>query len=161
MRLKFSNAPLITKTAVALVLAASVSALAVGCASQPGSAAPKVPTTTRATLESSSSITAASGTTNAIVAAAASQKGIPYCEGGGGINGPSVGSAGSTCAKSTKGYDCMSLAQYAVYQGTGHKVVLPNNAARPTGGTYIAPSDTASADQASLVPGDAVFFGGS
>jgi cell wall-associated NlpC family hydrolase len=75
----------------------------------------------------------------AIVNAAASQAGVPYCEGGGGIDGPTVGNASSTCNPGVKGYDCMSLAQYAVYQGTGATVPLPP-ASLPGTGTFIPPN---------------------
>jgi len=52
-----------------------------------------------------------------IVAVAASQAGVPYCDGGGGINGPSYGNVPeSGCGPGTRGFDCMSLVQYAVYQ---------------------------------------------
>ncbi|MFE7302544.1 NlpC/P60 family protein [Streptomyces sp. NPDC057579] len=51
---------------------------------------------------------------NAIVQAAYSQLGVPYVWGGGTINGKSGG-----------GFDCSGLTSYAVYQGTGGKVVLP------------------------------------
>ncbi|TBO59470.1 hydrolase Nlp/P60 [Streptomyces kasugaensis] len=51
---------------------------------------------------------------NAIVKAAYTQLGVPYVWGGGTINGKSGG-----------GFDCSGLTSYAVYQGTGHKVILP------------------------------------
>jgi hypothetical protein len=89
----------------------------------------------------------------AIVSAAASQNGVPYCEGGGGISGPSVGTASSTCAPGVKGYDCMSLAQYAVYQVTG--ITVPINGSLPGPGRFIPPNGTVG-----LEPGDAMFFGG-
>ena len=49
---------------------------------------------------------------------------------------PAVGNASSTCAPGVKGYDCMSLAQYAVYQGTGimsmpGKFADPSSPGRP------------------------------
>lgn len=48
--------------------------------------------------------------------------GTPYSWGGGGINGPSFGFAqGAT----TRGFDCSSLVQYAVYHASGGKVLLP------------------------------------
>ncbi|WP_236573270.1 C40 family peptidase [Streptomyces sp. GS7] len=45
---------------------------------------------------------------------ALSQIGIPYVSGGDTINGPAAG-----------GFDCSGLTSYAVYQATGHQVVLP------------------------------------
>jgi Putative Ig domain/NlpC/P60 family len=95
----------------------------------------------------------APGSGAAIVTAAASQDGVPYCEGGGGINGPTVGAASSTCAQGVKGYDCMSLAQYAVFQVTG--ITVPVNGSLPGPGKFIPPNGTVG-----LQPGDAMFFGG-
>jgi cell wall-associated NlpC family hydrolase len=89
----------------------------------------------------------------AIVNAAQSQvqANVPYCEGGGTINGPSGGGA---CAPGIKGFDCMTLALYAVYQGTG--VTIPANPS--TGpGTFVPPDGL---NTSNLQPGDAVFFGG-
>jgi hypothetical protein len=120
-------------TAVAAVVAGLV--LAVSLATSPPSSA------------------AAPANGAAIVSAAASQNGVPYCEGGGGINGPTVGTASSTCAQGVKGYDCMSLAQYAVYQVTG--VTVPIDGSLPGAGTFIPPNGTVG-----LEPGDVMFFGG-
>ena len=93
----------------------------------------------------------------AIVDFAASQAGVPYCEGGGGINGPSVGNANSTCAPGTKGYDCMSLPVYAVYQAT--HIVLPTDGTQRTGvGTFIPPGSAPYT--ADLRPGDVLYWGG-
>lgn len=61
---------------------------------------------------------------SAIVDAAASQKGVWYSFGGGGINGPSLGVTGI-------GFDCSGLVMYAVYQGTGGEnggIKLPHSA---------------------------------
>jgi cell wall-associated NlpC family hydrolase len=99
----------------------------------------------------SSAASPASGA--AIVSAAASQNGVPYCEGGGGIDGPTVGTASSTCAPGVKGYDCMSLAQYAVFQVTG--ITVPIDGSLPGPGTFIPPNGTVG-----LEPGDVMFFGG-
>jgi cell wall-associated NlpC family hydrolase len=104
-----------------------------------------------ATSPPSSAAAAPSGA--AVVSAAASQSGVPYCEGGGGINGPTVGSNQSKCGAGVKGYDCMSLAQYAVYQVTG--VTVPVNGSLPGTGKFIPPNGTVG-----LEPGDAMFFGG-
>jgi cell wall-associated NlpC family hydrolase len=158
------------KVLVGLVVVASLSAAVVSLATQTGAAAPKPAgvksaTSTRAADTNSAPVAhtaAATSSENAIVWYAASQSGIPYCEGGGGIDGPTVGNASSTCAKGVRGYDCMSLAVYSVYQGTGHKVTLPSNASQPSGvGTLIHPGQSVASDEASLTPGDAVFFGGS
>ena len=96
-----------------------------------------------------------------IAAFAASQAGIPYCDGGGGINGPSYGGVNEAgCPTGTKGYDCMSLVQYAVYQATG--IALPGNGQQLKGvGTVIPASATFAQDEANLLPGDATFWGGS
>ena len=92
---------------------------------------------------------------DAIVAAAASQTGVPYCDGGGGISGPSNGGLVETgCGANVAGFDCMSLAQYAVYQVTG--ITLPSDGSQLSGvGTVIPASDTAD-----LLPGDVTFWGG-
>jgi large repetitive protein len=158
------------KVLVGLVLAASLSAAAVSLATQTGAAAPK-PAAAKTTASSRAASSAAAAQTaatttseNAILWYAASQSGVPYCEGGGSTSGPTVGGPASTCAKGVKGYDCMSLAVYSVYQGTGKKVTLPENGTQPKGvGTFIAPSSqgTWQGDVATLKPGDAVFFGGS
>jgi len=91
-----------------------------------------------------------------IAAAAASQAGVAYCDGGGGINGPTHGAGDPIgCTGNTPGYDCMSLVQYSVYQVTG--IALPNDGSQLPGvGTVIPAADTAA-----LLPGDAVFWGGS
>jgi cell wall-associated NlpC family hydrolase len=47
--------------------------------------------------------------------AAEAQIGLPYVWGGGSINGPTGG-----------GFDCSGLALYAIYQGSGHRIVLPH-----------------------------------
>jgi len=125
---------MVTRAALALVVATTLSGTALALSTQPA--------------------VAAVSTGQAIVNAAASQSGIPYCEGGGGINGPTVGNASSTCATGVKGYDCMSLAQYAVYQVTGYTVPFGGAIPGP-GSTFINPDGTTN-----LQPGDVVFFGG-
>jgi cell wall-associated NlpC family hydrolase len=50
------------------------------------------------------------------------QKGIPYSWGGGSIYGPTYGFAQGA---RTRGFDCSSLVMYAVYHGSGGKIVLP------------------------------------
>ena len=149
------------KVLVGLVVVASLSAAAVSLATQTGAAAPKPAAVTSTTSARAADTNAApvahsaatTSSENAILWYAASQAGIPYCEGGGGINGPTVGSIASTCGKGVKGYDCMSLAVYAVYQGTGHKVTLSTSNATDTGGTAVPRAD--------LEPGDITYWGGS
>ena len=96
-----------------------------------------------------------------IAAFAASQVGVPYCDGGGGINGPTNGGVDEAgCGPGVKGFDCMSLVQYAVYQATG--IALPGGGSQPKGvGTVIPPAGTIAEDTAALLPGDAVYWGGS
>jgi len=96
-----------------------------------------------------------------IAAVAASQAGVPYCDGGGGINGPTYGGVNEPgCGPTDKGYDCMSLVQYAVYQVTG--IALPSDGSQPKGvGTFIAPQPTLAQDAAVLQPGDTTYWGGS
>jgi cell wall-associated NlpC family hydrolase len=169
------------KTVLALVIIASVSGIAVGVATQAGSAATKAPAAVHVTVKTVSApkpavahaaaagstapagTATASATGNAIVAAAASQSGKPYCYGGGGIDGPSEETNNSSspgCAPPAVGFDCMSLAQYAVYQGTGHQVVVAESGAQPASGTFIPNQGSESGDVSMLLPGDAVFFGG-
>src|SRR5665213_392240 len=104
---------------------------------------------------------AAANVGDQIAAFAASQAGVAYCDGGGGINGPTNGGVVEAgCGPGVNGYDCMSLVQYAVYQATG--VALPGNGSQPKGiGTVIAPQATIAEDTAELLPGDAVYWGGS
>jgi cell wall-associated NlpC family hydrolase len=113
--------------------------------------------------------TADATTGAAIVAEAASQEGIAYCDGGGGINGPTVGGSGSTCAPGVVGYDCMSLAQFAVYQATGFAIDangnnFPNGPdwTQTTPGVLLpgSPGTTIAYDESYLKPGDVVLFGG-
>ncbi len=90
----------------------------------------------------------------AILAKAASQAGLPYCDGGGGPHGPSHGQGGVNCESPTAmGYDCMSLSQYAVYQAIGVKVPLAGSKVETVPGARIITS------QSALKPGDVVFFG--
>jgi hypothetical protein len=83
----------------------------------------------------------------AIVNAAASQAGVPYCEPGGSLNGPTA------CGGRSATFDCSGLAMYAVYQGTGGRVALPHGA----GMDHVAGGVPVS--RANLQPGDLVFFG--
>ena len=123
------------RAALALVVATTLSGTAIALSGQPA--------------------VAAVSTGQSIVNAAASQSPYPYCEGGGGIHGPTVGNGSSTCGPGVKGYDCMSLAQYAVYHVTGYTVPFGGSIPGP-GSTFINPDG----GTASLQPGDVVFFGG-
>ncbi len=132
------NSPKVTaavKTTAALVLLVSLCGVGVALTARPAAAATQQ---------------------QAIVDFAASQSGVPYCEGGGGIHGPSVGNADSRCGPGVKGYDCMSLPVYAVYQATG--IVLPSNGTQPGVGTFIPPGSYPYT--ADLQPGDVLFWGG-
>ena len=88
---------------------------------------------------------AAANVGDQIAAFAASQAGVAYCDGGGGINGPTNGGVVEAgCGPGVKGYDCMSLVQFAVYQATG--IALPGDGSQPKGvGTVIAPQATIAA----------------
>ncbi|AJC61966.1 NlpC/P60 family protein [Streptomyces sp. 769] len=80
------------------------------------------------------------GASNPIVKAALTQLGVPYVWGGGAINGASGG-----------GFDCSGLTSYAVYQGTGHRVVLPRTSQEQRHvGTPVARSE--------MQPGDLIVF---
>jgi large repetitive protein len=134
MRTRLSKSNLILRTAVIFALLASLAGVIVATDSHSAGA------TTQQ---------------QAVVNAAASQAGVPYCEGGGTINGPSSGGSKSACVpQSTPGFDCMTVALYAVYQGTG--ITIPANPS--TGpGTFIAPDGE---NTSNIQAGDAVFFGG-
>ena len=96
-----------------------------------------------------------------IAAFAASQANVPYCDGGGSINGPTNGGVVEPgCGVGVKGFDCVTLVQYAVFQATG--IALPGDGTQPISvGAFIAPQATIAEDTAYLLPGDAVFWGGS
>jgi cell wall-associated NlpC family hydrolase len=71
-----------------------------------------------------------------IAAHAKAELGVPYAWGGGGINGPSKGFAQGA---GTTGYDCSSLVQYAVYQASNGKIVLPRTTqVQVTEGTAVS-----------------------
>ncbi|MFI9041637.1 NlpC/P60 family protein [Streptomyces sp. NPDC053726] len=57
-----------------------------------------------------------------VVSAAIDQKGVPYSWGGGSIYGPTYG---VLQGGRTRGFDCSALVMYAVYRGSGGKIVLP------------------------------------
>ena len=164
MRLWFSNASLHTRTVTALVLVACLSGIGIGIATQTGGAVTKAPSGPN----SETAHTVPARMVDAILYYAESQAGDAYCFGGGGINGPTedpTNPPNPGCARPTKGYDCMSLAQYAVYQGTGHTVKLPADGSQPkrngkTIGTFIPPNSNPSDYDVGLKPGDVTFWGG-
>jgi len=134
MSSNLARVPVIGRVAVIMLLVISLPVLLVSIDAHPAGA------TTRGDL---------------IVTYAAAQAGVAYCDGGGGIHGPSHGNVEEAgCEGATAGFDCMSLAQYAVYQATG--IVLPGDGSQLSGvGQFIGPQDTAG-----LLPGDIVYWGG-
>ena len=141
---KLSSVAITRRMALAVLLVLSLSGLAVALGAHPAGAVTR-----------GNALVPAATQGDAIVAAAASQAGVPYCDDGGGINGPSNGGVVEAgCGPGVKGFDCMSVAQYAVYQATG--IVLPSDGSQLAGvGTFIAPTDTAD-----LLPGDVTYWGG-
>jgi cell wall-associated NlpC family hydrolase len=78
------------------------------------------------------------------IAAAERWLGTPYVFGGGDIDGPTTGLAGSVA-----GFDCSGLVLYAVYQASGGKITLPHSSEMmATMGTAVPPSQ--------LQPGDVI-----
>jgi cell wall-associated NlpC family hydrolase len=142
---KLSGEAATRRMALAVLLVLSLSGLAVALGAHPAGA-----------VTQGSALVPAATQGDAIVATAAAEAGVPYCDDGGGINGPSYGGVDEAgCGPGTAGFDCMSLAQYAVYQATG--IVLPSDGSQLAGvGTYFAPTDTAD-----LLPGDVTYWGGS
>lgn len=76
----------------------------------------------------------------AAVRAAEAQIGLPYVWGGGTINGPSGG-----------GFDCSGLVLFAIYQGSGHRIVLPHLTYDMVHFGQIVP-------RTAVQPGDVVFL---
>ncbi|WP_329468708.1 C40 family peptidase [Streptomyces sp. NBC_01431] len=65
--------------------------------------------------------------------------GTPYSWGGGSVDGPSFGFAQGA---STRGFDCSSLVQYAVYHASDGKIMLPRTSQiQATQGKAIDPAD--------------------
>ena len=98
---------------------------------------------------------------DAIAAKAASMINTPYCDDGGTINGPTYGGQDEPgCPTGTKGFDCMSLVQFAVYQVTG--IALP--AGPPPTQNQLSGGQTETrfgpTDFSDLQPGDATYWGG-
>jgi cell wall-associated NlpC family hydrolase len=135
MRLRLSNVNAIGKVVAAVLVLTSLFGISVAIGTQSS---------------------AATTTGQSILSYAASQNGYAYCDGGGTINGAThgVGTPQGGCNGSTVGYDCMSLVQYAVYQGTGKTVAIPNSGSPVIDGGEVITSVSA------LLPGDAIFFGG-
>ena len=131
MPTRFSSGGLAVRVAVALLLLISLAGVAISLdvhsATASGSSSDTASGSHAVTTDASHAAPAdAASTGAAIVQYAKNEAGIPYCDGGGGINGPTVGGSGSTCAAGVKGFDCMSLAQYAVYQATGFAIDSPD-----------------------------------
>jgi cell wall-associated NlpC family hydrolase len=168
MRLGHSRSTWMAQAGTAALMLALLAVVGVGVTSQSEAAAPAksspsltAGSKTEPAAASTTTSMASSAVGNAILWYAAVEKGKPYCYGGGGIHGPSAeinNSSNPGCAPPKKGFDCMSLAQYAVYQGTGGKVALPNNSSQLKGvGTFIPPSGTN--DLGGLQRGDVVYWG--
>jgi cell wall-associated NlpC family hydrolase len=171
MPTRLSSGGLAIRVAVALLLLISLAGVAISIDVHSATADGHASTTAGgshsvATLESHTAVPADGSTGTDIVNFAAHENGIPYCDGGGGINGPSVGGSGSTCAQGVKGFDCMSLAQYAVYQATGFAIDANGDNLyggpdyNSKDGSYIQSSSTVTEDKANLEPGEVVLFGG-
>ncbi|WP_329167515.1 NlpC/P60 family protein (plasmid) [Streptomyces sp. NBC_01717] len=74
--------------------------------------------------------------------------GTPYSWGGGSVSGPTLGVAQGA---GTRGFDCSSLVQYAVYHASGGKLTLPRTSQAQVGvGRAIAHKN--------LQPGDVIAF---
>jgi len=153
-------------TLVAVGLTACQTSDHAGAIQKPAHSAPL--TTTQPTKQTVPPVPTQTTTSTApatVVSAAASQVGVAYCNGGGGINGPSQPTDGEQACPAP-GFDCMSLSQYAVYQVM--RITVPANGEMLPGGTnsdgqgtLIRSQTTIAADETDLQPGDVVFFGGS
>jgi len=141
--------PIMRRIALAVLLVLSLSGLVFSLGTHPAGAATR-----------GAALAPAATQGDAIVAAAASQASVPYCDGGGGISGPSPGGVVETgCGAGVAGFDCMSLAQYAVYQATG--ITLPSDGSQLSGvGTVIPAASDPASYTADLLPGDVTFWGG-
>ena len=151
---KFVDARLTTKVVVAVIVMATLSAIGMGIANGPSGAASSP--SAGATVKAHTTAASAKQAENPILYFAAREKGVANCAGGGTWYGP-TDPASSGC--SVPGFGCMSLAQFAVYQGTNGKVKLPINNQKGVGGTFIPPSTTGSL-WAGLQPGDVTYWGG-
>ncbi|MFI9506973.1 glycoside hydrolase family protein [Nocardia sp. NPDC052566] len=95
---------------------------------------------------------------DAIVAAARSQLNVDYAWGGGGLDGPSLGTTdnGGDADRNRDfektGFDCSHLVEYAVWQGTGKKIDL-----RPNTVNQLAQSRDWAVSMDELQPGDVIF----
>lgn len=95
---------------------------------------------------------ATGGGASSAVGAARRWIGTPYAWGGGTLNGPSEGMAPDV---GVVGFDCSSLARFAVYQGSGGATTLPRTSQAQYDATKSQP---VSLDN--LRPGDLLFWGG-
>jgi cell wall-associated NlpC family hydrolase len=172
MRSRVSSARPAAKIALVVLLLASLSGIAVGIATQTSAAAsksgaarrtahttgPAANTTVAAPTQVATAAAATSPAENAILYFASREHGVANCSGGNGWYGPAKVSG---CT----GFGCMSLAQFAVYQGTGGKVALPGNGTQLQGVGHVIPPHPGPATQANLIvglePGDVTYWGGS
>jgi hypothetical protein len=83
-----------------------------------------------------------------VVATAEKWLGTPYAWGGGGPDGPGPGFAQGA---NTVGFDCSSLVQYAVYQASGGRILLPR-----VSQLQVAVGQSVSRD--AMRPGDVIGF---
>lgn len=97
----------------------------------------------------------ATGTAAEVIAAGKKWLGTPYSWGGGTINGPSKGilSEGND-GRNVVGFDCSSLVQNMVYNGTGRGLLLPRTA---TAQYKATKAHKVTFEQ--LQPGDLMFWG--
>jgi cell wall-associated NlpC family hydrolase len=96
--------------------------------------------------------TSSNAKTQAVIQAGLAEiaKGIPYAYGGGGPNGPSLGSDGLI------GFDCSAFMQYVFEQGA--QIAIPRTAQAQYNAT-VGVGNTAT--QSTIQPGDLMFFGSS
>ncbi|MFJ8166501.1 NlpC/P60 family protein [Streptomyces sp. NPDC096136] len=83
-----------------------------------------------------------------VVANAKKWLGTPYSWGGGGPDGPGYGFAQGA---DTRGFDCSSLVQYAVYHASDGKLLIPRT-------SQIQVTAGEGVDRASIRPGDVIGF---
>lgn len=110
------------------------------------------------TAEAENAGAEASGDVKDIIEAGEKQEGVDYSWGGGSKDGPGQGFGPGA---GVNGFDCSSLMQYMIYQGTNEGYELPRTAAEQyeaTKGNQVA---KAGDDEEKLKPGDLLFWGDS